>query len=213
MTYVTYSHKKPNGSIFYIGKGTIKRAYSKSGRNIVWKRTVEKYKSFEVDILAHWDTEKEAFQHEIVLIDSLKAIGMKLVNIAKGGMGSSGHRHTKEHKEKMSNFMKKNNPMDNNETRKKQIENLKTAMNRSETKKNQSNARLGMKFSDSHVESLKKCHPTKSCVINKITYPSLCEASRQLGIRHGTLHRWLNNPNVIHNKKYVHITECRWLNA
>ena len=106
MTYITYAHRKPDGSIFYIGKGTIKRAHSKLGRNVVWQRTVEKYKSFEVDILAHWDTEEEAFQHEIVLIDSLKDIGVKLVNIAKGGMGSSGFRHTKEHKKKMSEFMK-----------------------------------------------------------------------------------------------------------
>ena len=43
MIHTTYAHYKPDGTMFYIGKGSISRAYSKAGRNVVWKRTVEKH--------------------------------------------------------------------------------------------------------------------------------------------------------------------------
>lgn len=210
MSYITYAHYKPNGDIFYIGKGTTSRAYSKQGRNIVWKRTVEKYKSFDVKILCEWPTEDEAFQHEILLIDCFRDMGVQLANIAKGGMGSAGFRHTENHKKNLSSRMKLNNPMFDDEIRKKQLTSLKNAMNRPEIKKKQSQNRIGMKFSESHIKSLQNCHPMRPCVINGIEYKSLMEASRILNIRHGTLYRWLNNPNVVHNKKFKYITECRW---
>lgn len=211
MIHCTYAHKKPDGSIFYIGKGSIKRAYSDKGRNIVWQRTVKKYGSFSVTILAKWEKEEDAFSHEILLIESLKDMGIPLVNIAKGGKGSCGFRHTKEHKEKMSKLMKENNPMDNENYRKKQYENLKIAMNRPEIRKKQSDARIGKKLPKNHIESLKKCHPMKKCIINGVIYISLMEASRQLNIRHGTLYRWMNNQSIKHEKQYAYITECRWI--
>lgn len=210
MSYITYAHYKPNGDIFYIGKGTVSRAYSKQGRNIVWKRTVEKYKSFNVKILCEWPTEDEAFQHEILLIDCFRDMGIQLVNIAKGGMGSSGFRHTEEFKKNKAKHLKLNNPMANPELRKKQLQALKEAMIRPEVKEKQKKARLGIKLSKAHVESLRNCHPMRPCIINGIEYKSLMEASRSLGVRHGTLYRWLNNPNVVHNKKFRHIIECRW---
>ena len=42
MFYV-YLHKKPNGQIFYVGKGKGYRATQKSNRNAYWKRVVDKY--------------------------------------------------------------------------------------------------------------------------------------------------------------------------
>jgi hypothetical protein len=71
--------------------------------------------------------------------------------------------------------------------------------------------RVGKKLSASHVESLKNCHPIKACIINGVEYKSLMEASRQLGIRHGTLHRWLNHPEIVRGAKYSYIIEARWL--
>ena len=210
MNHLTYAHYKPDGTIFYIGKGSVKRAYSKSGRNVIWNRTVQKHGGFKAEILGRWNTEQEAFEHEIFLIDCFKDMGYQLANIAVGGMGSTGFRHTDEHKKNLSKKMIEINPMNNPEIRFKQKENICIAMQRPEVRIKQSKNRIGMKFSNSHVESLKNCHPMKACVINGVEYKSLMEASRVLSIRHGTLYRWLNNPNVKHTKQYAHIIECRW---
>jgi len=210
MQHCTYAHYKPDGTMFYIGKGSVKRAHSSRGRNIVWKRTVDKYGDFEVKILARWDSEEDAFSHEILLIDSLKELGVPLVNIAAGGFGSTGFRHTEDHKSKLAQRMKEKNPMASPVSRERQKRSLLVAMNRPEIKQKQRSARLGMKFSASHIESLRNCHPTKACVINGVTYKSLMEASRVLGIRHGTIHRWILRPEIKRGVKYAHITECRW---
>jgi DNA invertase Pin-like site-specific DNA recombinase len=209
--HTTYAHYKPDGSMFYIGKGSVSRAHSASGRNIVWKRTVEKHGGFKVEILGRWKTEQEAFDHEIFLIDTIKKMGIPLVNIAEGGLGSTGFRHTAEHKAFKTKMMLERNPMSNPETRIKQREALLSAMSRPDVKRHKSLALLGKKLSAEHVESLRNCHPTRPCVINGAEYKSLMEASRMLGIRHGTLYRWLNNPEVKHTGKYAHIIECRWL--
>jgi hypothetical protein len=211
MQFLTYAHNKPDGSIFYIGKGTEPRAHSSAGRNIVWKRTVEKHNGFGVQILAKWATEQEAFDHEIFLIDTFRQMGVQLANIAEGGMGSAGFRHTEEHKKHLKKVMLERNPMTNPLVRERQKISVKNAMNRPDVKLHQSAARIGMKFSKSHIESLMTCHPMRACVVNGVEYKSLMEASRSIGVRHGTLYRWLNNPNVKHNGKYQHITECRWV--
>lgn len=211
MFHTTYAHYKPDGTMFYIGKGSVRRAYSRLGRNVVWNRTVEKHGGFKVEILGRWNTEQEAFDHEIFLIDTIKKMGIPLVNISSGGLGSTGFRHTASHKESLSKKMKLDNPMSDPEIRLKQREALVVAMSRPDVRKRQSIARVGMKLSPSHIESLRNCHPTRPCVINGVEYKSLMEASRMLGIRHGTLYRWLNNPEVKHTGKYAHIIECRWL--
>jgi hypothetical protein len=211
MQFLTYAHCKPDGSIFYIGKGSSRRAHSKSGRNVFWKRTVEKHGGFSVMTLAKWSTEQEAFDHEIFLIDTFRRIGFQLANIAEGGMGSTGFRHTEAHKKHLRKTMLENNPMSSSKIREKQKIALKEAMNRPEVRQRQSAIRLGKKFSKEHVESLRNCHPLRPCVINGVEYKSLMEASRMLEIRHGTLYRWLNNPEVKHNGKYSHVTESRWL--
>jgi hypothetical protein len=211
MQFLTYAHNKPDGSIFYIGKGTERRAHSSAGRNIVWRRTVEKHNGFGVKILAKWNTEQEAFDHEIFLIDTFRQMGIQLANISEGGMGSTGFRHTNEHKEHLRKNMLENNPMKNPLVREKQIIALKKAMNRPEVRKHQSAARLGKKLPKDHIESLRSCHPMRPCVINGVEYKSLMEASRAINVRHGTLYRWLNNPKVKHNGKYAHIVEARWL--
>lgn len=163
-----------------------------------------------MEILGRWNTEQEAFDHEIFLIDTIKKMGIPLVNIAEGGLGSTGFRHTEKHKTTLSARMKINNPMSNSSVRDRQKFAVKEAMSRVDVKRKQSAVRIGMKFSDSHVESLRNCHPMKPCMINGVKYKSLMEASRMLGIRHGTIYRWLNNPEVKHTGKYAYITEARW---
>jgi len=210
MNHYTYVHQKPDGKIFYIGKGSHRRAHSSVGRNSIWQRTVKKYGGFSVLILAGWPTEKEAFEHEIFLIDTFRGMGYALANIASGGEGSTGFRHTEAHKSALTERMLRANPMANPDVREKQRANLKIAMRRPEVRKHQSVVRKGIALPENHVASLKLCHPMRACVVNGVEYVSLMEASRILKIRHGTLHRWLNNPGVVHTARYAHIVECRW---
>jgi hypothetical protein len=104
--FYTYAHYKPNGELFYIGKGQGFRAYTKSRKNKHWQKIVEKYGKPIVQILANWNTEKEALDHEILLIDCFKSMGYKLANKSSGGEGSSGYKHTEESKLKMSESLK-----------------------------------------------------------------------------------------------------------
>ena len=88
--FCTYAHYTPEGRLFYIGKGSSERAYSKKGRNVYWHRVVEKHGRPDVQILANWDTNEEACSHEILLIDCFKELGHKLCNMTAGGEGTYG---------------------------------------------------------------------------------------------------------------------------
>lgn len=101
MGFVTYAHTRQDGVIFYVGKGSEKRAHSKHSRNWSWQKIVAK-EGLNVKILAHWETEQEAFDHEVLLIDCLKEMKMPLVNITKGGDGTSGLKWKQESKDKLS---------------------------------------------------------------------------------------------------------------
>jgi hypothetical protein len=88
--FYTYAHYTPQGRLFYIGKGQGGRAHSKLGRNRYWHRVTIKYGKPNVQILANWDTEQEAFSHEVLLIQCFKELGHKLCNMTNGGEGQTG---------------------------------------------------------------------------------------------------------------------------
>lgn len=102
--FYTYAHYKPDNSVFYIGKGQRNRAFDKISRSKKWKAVVQEG-GHTVEILAHWPTEQEAFEHEIFLIDCFRSMGAPLVNVSKGGYGASGYRHTAEYVEYMKSIM------------------------------------------------------------------------------------------------------------
>jgi hypothetical protein len=104
--FYTYVHTKPDGTIFYIGKGKGGRAWNKRVRNPHWKNVVAKYKNYGVEILANWDTEQEAFDHEILLISCFKDMGFNLTNCTLGGEGATGYKASEETKLKMSKARK-----------------------------------------------------------------------------------------------------------
>jgi len=100
MNFYTYIHTKPDGTPFYIGKGSgPKRHKSKCGRNTYWKNIVAKY-GYEATILAYWETEKEAHNHEELLISCFKDMGYKLANLTNGGEGTTGFKWSDEQKKK-----------------------------------------------------------------------------------------------------------------
>jgi group I intron endonuclease len=103
---------------FWIGKGHGDRAYdsatlSGSGNSIYKKRTINKILEsggkVEIDFV-DWDLlEEQAFKVEI---ETIAYYGRKnnntgcLTNLTDGGEGPTGHIHTEEHKQKISNSMK-----------------------------------------------------------------------------------------------------------
>jgi hypothetical protein len=88
--FYTYSHATPEGRIFYIGKGRGKRAYDLNKRNDYWNRIVKKHGTPTVQVLADWETEEDAFSHEVLLISCFRNMGYELANLTNGGEGQSG---------------------------------------------------------------------------------------------------------------------------
>ena len=73
-----------------------------TGRNNYWHKIVNKYGKPDVQILARWDTEQEAFDHEVLLISCFRELGHKLANLTDGGEGFVGLKFTETHKKKLS---------------------------------------------------------------------------------------------------------------
>lgn len=87
---VVYLHrKKSNGEVFYVGIGTSKRPYIKQGRNIYWKRTVNKH-GLVVEVIRtglSWEDACDIEQDLIELIGR-RELGLgTLVNLTSGGKG------------------------------------------------------------------------------------------------------------------------------
>ena len=98
--YYTYGHYKADSKeLFYIGKGSKDRAYERDSRSDYWRNIVAKH-DYTVEVLAHWPTEEEAFQHEKFLIECFRDLTV-LCNLTDGGEGCSGYVWTDEQKQKL----------------------------------------------------------------------------------------------------------------
>jgi hypothetical protein len=95
--FYTYAHtRNDTNKIFYIGKGVNNRAWVTHGRNKHWNHIVKKH-GHTVKILAEWKTEKEALDHEILLISCFKDLGYLLVNMTDGGDNPPLHKGEEHH--------------------------------------------------------------------------------------------------------------------
>lgn len=166
--YYTYAHYTADTKeLFYIGKGTEassfkhKRAFSNQGRNRYWKNTVAKHGGFLVEILACWEKEYEAFEHEKLLILCFKN---KVVNLTEGGEGCHGREQTIEEKEKRATSLRG-------------LKRTYTALkNMSEAQKKNKKAK------DTLDASRQKQKKRVLCVTTKVEYSSLSEASDKTGV-------------------------------
>lgn len=90
--YYVYLHRKAiTNEIFYVGKGSTTRAWSRYGRNELWKRIANKY-GFTVEILYDNLTSEQSFSIEKELVDWYGRIDLKtgcLANMSSGGDGPS----------------------------------------------------------------------------------------------------------------------------
>jgi hypothetical protein len=108
--FIVYIHIRPDiNEPFYVGKGIPKRDRSKYGRNQYWHNIVNKNNGvFESKILFERLNEDEALLKEREIELDLKNKGYILANIAECGVkaGTTGMKHSKESKHKMSEYWK-----------------------------------------------------------------------------------------------------------
>ena len=96
LMYYVYVHSKPNGSPFYVGKGTRGRAFTSGKRSWGWTQMVEECGGVDVRIVKYFETEKEAWDFEKALIKELRQQGHNLINLSEGGRGPNGYKQSEE---------------------------------------------------------------------------------------------------------------------
>lgn len=102
--FYVYFHCKPDGTPFYVGKGCGYRAYDLYRYcNQHYNSIVAKYgkENIKIEVQPCID-EQEAFDLEILCIQSLREDGINLCNCTDGGEGSSGYKHTDKARASMS---------------------------------------------------------------------------------------------------------------
>jgi hypothetical protein len=189
---ILYIHRRnDNGVVFYVGIGSSEeRAFSTKQRNKYWKSTVAKY-GYVVEILYNNISWEEACKKEIELI---KFYGRKdleegtLCNMTDGGDGVSnlnkesrkkisdkiklvkpsgflGHKHSKETKQKLSEFRKGNNYSLGNKMSEEEKEKRKKRMTgrtvSDETKKKLSESKKGFKMSEEQKKKISESRKGK----------------------------------------------------
>ncbi len=103
--FYTYIHCKPDGTPFYVGKGSGNRAYNlyETKRNTHHINTIKKYGKDNIGIYVfHCNSEEQAFADEVQQILQLSKEGILLCNKTRGGEGSSGVLVTTETRNKLS---------------------------------------------------------------------------------------------------------------
>lgn len=95
--FYAYVHAKPDGRVFYVGKGKGKRSHELKSRGVYHQRVIDKVGAENVLIgkLA-CSSEQIAFDLEKGLIRCFRRMGTSLTNATDGGEGTSGYKHTKE---------------------------------------------------------------------------------------------------------------------
>lgn len=108
--YVYLHRRATDNKVFYVGKGCGRRAWTQHNRSTYWKNVANKH-GLVVEIVFDNLSEEDAFQCEIDAILEFKYMGEPLVNLTKGGPGSSvrGRKASDESKTKMS-LARKNKP-------------------------------------------------------------------------------------------------------
>lgn len=210
--YVYFHRRNDTGSVFYVGKGSGRRAYWKNQRNKHWHHVVDKH-GYTVEIIKDNLTEDESFDLERNMI--IQYGKENLCNYTDGGDGASGAIRTEEQKEHMRQKMQ------GREFSSETIERMRIAAiercKNPEYQKKRVATMIGRKLSPEHIEKLRKAstgrvldsksikkisdfHKGKKkkpeavaamaaskskkilCINNGLIYPSAREAARQLNL-------------------------------
>ena len=105
-TKFAYVHCRPDGSVFYVGKGAYRRVKNLRERNEYHKRVVAKYGKENI-LIGMMECSSDAISLELErgIIKCLKRSGIRLTNCTDGG--EKGTLLTEETKVKLSNAAKK----------------------------------------------------------------------------------------------------------
>lgn len=104
--YYLYEHRKPTGEVFYVGKGTGRRAFSMSKRSLKWADVVEECNGICIEIVEWYEDEQDAFDAEEKLIAKHKNAGATLVNHTSGGKGIKDYKQTEESRAKRAEALR-----------------------------------------------------------------------------------------------------------
>ena len=182
--FYTYAHTKPDGTIFYIGAGSGRRAWSKTSRTQYWTNIEKKY-GRQVEILANWKTSEEAFDHEKLLISCFRDMGYKLANFKDGGDGGGkGNKHTDQVKEALRQLSLSNGS----------VERCVWMANDPEIKAKRIAATTGKKRNNVSKQNMRnaKKDVMRSFTVCGKTFESITEFSRVTNSFSTTIRRWLN---------------------
>lgn len=87
---LTKPHTEDSSGIFYVGKGTLRRARVTAHRNVYCQRIIAKYGVNNIQVAKiECSSEEIAFDLERGLIKCLRRSGVKLANLTDGGEGCS----------------------------------------------------------------------------------------------------------------------------
>lgn len=168
MFYVYGHYRETDGSLFYIGKGKDKRAWSKSGRSNHWRNIVKK-NGYYIRLIHETECELEAYKLEIKEILEARKVGLSICNVANGGEGGlSGIPLDQYHKDKLRDAKLGKCQMP-------------------EHARKSASARLGQKNTKEHIENSVK-HKRKM-VINSsgCIFASASAAARDLNLSQGNI--------------------------
>lgn len=102
-SFFCYTHHRPDGTVFYVGKGTEARSRTIRRQNNQHRNIVAKHGAENITITRYrCESEVEAFALEKKLIAQYKALGIELCNRTDGGEGSSGCVLSEDTKAKMA---------------------------------------------------------------------------------------------------------------
>lgn len=160
MQFYTYLHCKPDGTIFYVGKGVDRRSHSKKDRSKYHRNIVSKYgwENIQVHVFP-CVSEAQALADEIQQIAQLRREGHELCNITDGGEGCSGMIHSAETRLKITAALQGRKRGPHSEAHKKALSDANKGQAPSEaSRKASSVANKGRKHSDEMRAKISALH-------------------------------------------------------
>lgn len=178
MFYVYEWYIKDTQEIIYVGKGC-KNRYKVTKHNKFFNEMIKRYKC-ESRIIKEFKNEKDAFDYEYIRINELKKKGQCICNIYQGGTGGTVNWWTDELRKQYS----ENNVM-KSEKQRERMKNNNPMSNNDIVEKTNGKKR-------------------RKVIIGNITYISIKEAKKVLGVSYSNLMTW-NKKGITPNGEKIKI--------
>lgn len=196
MDYYSYIHCKPDGTPFYVGKGTSRRVKYLGERNAYHKAVVNKYGKENILIgrLA-CSSEQNAYDLERGIIKCLFRSGAKLTNCTEGGEG--GKNPTPETRKRLSEAAKKRGVSEACQLAK--IAAKKGKPLSAEQKAKQSASMKGKVFTDEHKHNISISAKKRGIPLSTLAAAHIANANR-IHSKEEKIKRGINIRNTLEQK-------------